>query len=703
MRNRMMCLTTALVLASAPFARAQDPVLPRQPLASVDIGLRFSDLNGDQARFQRFRDLGDGAFLDRVRFERQGNNWLFEARADHAGRRDQRYVAEYRGSGKIKVSFQWDQVPLFYSRDTRTLYTVEAPGVLRIADDIQQGLAGGQLLLANLTGQARSFDVESRRDTATFNFLYSATRAVDVKVKLKTARREGTMPWGTNFGFNATEVAAPIDTRTTDVATSVEWADQRGSFRIGYDGSWFDNSVQTLNWDSRLAFIDSTSASGQGRTALWPNSTLHGVTSVGSLKLPAHSRATASVTFGTWSQDQALLPFTVNSALPILPLERPTAEAEARTLAMNYTVTSRPSRYVWLNGRFRYYDFDNRTPHFPIAQYVRYDQSFSTPPIEGPEPLGYTRHNFDIDASFTPVSFTALRIGYGRDWTDRTFRIFERTTEDVVRASIDTTQIGWLTLRAIVERGTREGSGFDEHALTGIGEQPAMRHFDIADRDRTRVTGLVQVTPLPALGLSASSAVGRDDYKDSGFGLRDNKNRSYAFTVDVAPADLFAAGVSYTFEKYTAVQNSRNASPGAQFTDPTRDWSIDSADKVHTISGNVDLLELAPKMEIRLAYDFTRSRYSYVYGVPADSTLVAPRQLPPVVNELYTSTADLRYFLTPQLAVGLMYWYDRYLVDDFALGPDTINRLDLPGSLFLGYVYRPYTANSAWLRLLYFW
>lgn len=269
--------------------------------------------------------------------------------------------------------------------------------------------------------------------------------------------------------------------------------------------------------------------------------------------------------------------------------------------------------------------------------------------------------------------------------------------------AVDATHTRWVTVRAIFERSTRSGSGRPEEELEEIGEQPTLRHFDIADRDRNRVTALVQLTPLPVIGLSGALAVGNDDYKNSGFGLRDNDNRSYNIAVDLTPTDTVFAGVSYTRDKYSALQRSRTASPGVQFTDPTRDWRIDSADRAHTVNANLDLLRLIPRVEARLAYDVTRSKAAYVYGVPSNSTIVAPQQLPPVLNELQTGMADVRYFLTPKVAVGVMYWYDRYRVDDFAFGPQTLNRIDLPGSLFLGWMYRPYTANSVWLRLTYLW
>jgi hypothetical protein len=89
--------------------------------------------------------------------------------------------------------------------------------------------------------------------------------------------------------------------------------------------------------------------------------------------------------------------------------------------------------------------------------------------------------------------------------------------------------------------------------------------------------------------------------------------------------------------------------------------------------------------------------------VPANSTLVAPQQLPDVLNELHRFTADLQYFFARRLAAGFMYLYEKYDVEDFALGPQTITRIDMPSALLLGNVWRPYRANTGWFRLAYFW
>jgi hypothetical protein len=65
---------------------------------------------------------------------------------------------------------------------------------------------------------------------------------------------------------------------------------------------------------------------------------------------------------------------------------------------------------------------------------------------------------------------------------------------------------------------------------------------------------------------------------------------------------------------------------------------------------------------------------------------------------------DMRYLLRPNLTVGFVYWYDRYKVDDFALGEDTLSRIDVTSTvLLLANAYRPYRSNTIRIRLTYNW
>ena len=197
--------------------------------------------------------------------------------------------------------------------------------------------------------------------------------------------------------------------------------------------------------------------------------------------------------------------------------------------------------------------------------------------------------------------------------------------------------------------------------------------------------------------------MGKDHRPDAEFGLQHATTRFYSLGADVTPSETVAAGVTWGFDRYTSLQRSRQANPGAQFEDPTRDWSTDAAERVHYVNGSLDVIRAIPRTDVRLMYDFNRSRSAYLYVLPSNSTLATPQQLPLVLNELHRSTVDVKYYLTPRVAAGISYWFDKYIVEDFALGTDTLTRIDMPSALLLGYVWRPYTASTVWARLTYFW
>jgi hypothetical protein len=242
---------------------------------------------------------------------------------------------------------------------------------------------------------------------------------------------------------------------------------------------------------------------------------------------------------------------------------------------MLYRFTSRPTPMVWLSAQYRLYDYDNRTPHFAVDQYVRLDGNVTTSATGGSEPFDMTRHFLDVDASVTPAKFVALRAGYGRQSDERTYRVYETTVEQTLRASIDSTGFSWGSARLQYEHSKRRGEGLDEEVLSDIGEQVSLRQFDISDRTRDRVSAILQVNPTDMVGVSASFGIGREQRPDVAFGLQDNDLTSFTIGVDVTPRNDVNVGLSYGFENLATLQKSRQASPGPQFNDPTRDWTTD--------------------------------------------------------------------------------------------------------------------------------
>lgn len=688
------------------------------PTGEIDLGFRatiFGD-NSNEARFQRYRDLRNGPTLDRLRWSRDTDRVLFEVAADHAGYRDQHYYVSLNDFGRGKATFEWRQTPLFYSEDTSTLYYTPSLAELRIPDPtIPQRVQAGTLKLSQIaaTGALQPFDLRQRRDVAALTLVASPWTNVDASFSVKTSHKNGQQPWAESFGFNlANEVPAPLDHRTTDLNASLEWANDRGMARVAWDGSWFNNAVESLIADSPSRVTDTTNptayvtgnGTSHGRMALWPDSTAQTVSAGAAYNLPWRSRVNGVVSIGNWDQNASLLPYTINTAIPQIPLDRLTADASARVTAFNVNFTSRPNNVVWFNVRGRRYDFDNRTPVFHVTNYVRIDQVVEPSVLGQNEPFGYTRDSIDADASFTFIPYTALRVGYTGETDDRTYRVIESTTQHTLRASIDTVGNQYVTIRVGYEHAKRRGTGIDELALDEIGEQASLRQFDISDLDRNAVNAQVQVAPFEPLALTAQVVVGRDTRPDANFGLLSFDNTTYSVGADVTFPTGVAVGLSYGHERNTSSQKSRQADPGPQFADPTRDWFTNLNDRIHYLAANLDLIKTIPRSDVRFALDWNKSSTDYRYVLPANSALSSPSQLPTLLNELKRVTLDYRYTLTSRIGIGLSYWYDAYRVDDFALSPQYVyGQRTLTDGVMLGYFFRPYTANTITARLMYVW
>src|SRR5438093_1339130 len=103
--------------------------------------------------------------------------------------------------------------------------------------------------------QARFQRYRDLRDGGTidrFRF-FRATESLDFNVTVRNTQKAGAYPWGGSFGIGgaiATELPVPVDHRTTDLGTSLEFANRRGYARLAYDGSFFHNNVPTLVWDN---------------------------------------------------------------------------------------------------------------------------------------------------------------------------------------------------------------------------------------------------------------------------------------------------------------------------------------------------------------------------------------------------------------------------------------------------------------------
>jgi MtrB/PioB family decaheme-associated outer membrane protein len=780
MRTAPVLSALALAFASVA-AHAQTPptpTAPQPPAAApqaagtttnagvLDFGVRGTSGGDNAARYERYRDLGDGPFLERALWSGERSGWLINLTGLHVGRRDQKFAGSFIRPGRWDVWADWDQIPMLMSRTTMSLFEQFTPdlndpaGAVTIPTDVRLQVQPTDAASPNVNvipslfdDNALQFDTESIRKMMTAGFRYFATPELTIRTDFRTSGRDGTLPYGGSFGHSQlVEYPAPIDHRQNDFESNAEYSNERVLLRAGYIGSWFSNNFTTATFDNPFRAFDSSSASARGRASMAPSNSYYAVNGMASVRLPARSRASAYLSVGSLKDaGDPLMPQTINGDTTPLAVDRTEVGGEARTLSYNLQFVSRPKPWLDMNVRFRSYDYDNRTPEFLMVQRVSYDNSpgnATYTSIGGigsgnvhSEPYGVVRHNFDADVRYLAGGGMTAGIGYTNLQEDRNHRVLEGFSDNIFRLTFDTIGNRWYSVRTKYEFTKRSADVLEENeiGLYTIGEHPGMRHFDIAQRDRNRFTILGTVIPRDNLLVNASFTLGRDYYFESQFGLQDNNHEIYSFGADFTPSPMYSIGASYSFEKYDALSRSRQANPpGSQspaqpnitfdqyqqqnalpesvweVADRRRDWATDSADRAHSIllTGNVN--QIRGKVDLTFSYDFSAARalYTYTTGevpdrtLPEDipdvpTTLPPPEQLPEVTTDLHRFTIDGVYALTSRIGIGVSWWFEDYKVDDFALDAESTPDLARTNAVLLGYLYRPYTANTIWARMIY--
>ena len=692
--------------AAQPAAAATPPEVSRSLFEPTWheflIGGRFTNIDGDPARYQRYQDERSGLLFSGFRYavDQPEGNYTFHALADYVGYRDQQFMANYQQVGKLTLNGTWQQIPQFYSVDTATPYT--GGGGTLVLDDAAQSTKN----LNSYIPISPKFDLRERRDVGRVDLLATPKSSLDVKASFVTQKHNGELPYGASFGFgNDDEVALPYDSRTNDFTLGTEWTNARNMLRVAYNGSWFDNRVPTLTWDHPTQLTDVAGAPGHGRMTLWPSNSAQTISFGGYTKLAHKTQVTGFFSYGLRSNDEPLQPFTVNAAIqPQLTLPRANTEGSAHVFATNLSLVSHPVTDWRFSGRFRSYDYNNETPATSIPQYVSLDASISSTPTGGPDLFAHSRTTFDADATYTKLLPFALGVGYTHNGNGYDARTFKSSGEDMFRLSADAVGASWMTFRAVYEYGSRTGSGLDEATLTSIGEHPEMRQFDLADRTRNRVTAQIDIVPSDAWTFSFSTGILKDEFSNSFYGLQDSTGRTFSVGTDYHLPSGFLVGGSYNYERYEGTQRSHEGdSSDAQFNDPLRDWTSDASEVVHYFSIYAAPPPIGRNTEVRFSYDYSHAEGSNVYTIPVGSPITAPNQLPAVFNKLQQLHIDVRHRLTTKLAASFSYLYEPLRIFDYAFDPSVVNSIVQPSSLVMGYVYRPYTANSFVAGLQVIW
>ena len=746
---KRIALTLAIAALALP-ALAQDDF----NVGEVTLGLVQRDSDTISSKFLEYRDIPNGGVADLVRFQGKNGDFRYDIWGKDITQGDQ----TYRGlieNGTIRFEAKYTQIPHAFGNGGATLLTSVTETQWLLSDDLQNAFQRAiealpsrnyntvyPIVAPSLAEGRSDINVALKRNRTSLSFAVTPQdSSFDVEVSYAHERRSGTRGNnGTAFGFNnVIETAEPVRYITQDFGVNASFDGKWGVGHVGVRFSDFADKFDTFLWDNPFRVTDSTSSNAylgpysttagpkQGLAALPPSNQAWNAFGGGTFKLGDNSRLTADVAFGQWKQDeQRFIPFTINSAV-FLPdghsatdpgaLPATNLDGKIDTLAFNGFFTTRVAEKVRLNARYRYYDNDNKTGRIRFEEgYTRFDAVWEEIPRIN-VPYGYTSNMFDVYATFDAGDKVGVEVGYKHNTMDRTFRETESTNDNTYRAAIDV-RSGIVLLRGLYELSKRDFDHYDaihaEHAsfldAGAPANQPTLRRYDQAKRDRNRFGGTLQVSPESGkVTLIVSYFLNKDEYDTAAvpfevqagseppLGLQEAKYQTFTVEGDFAPSDRATFYAFFSRENNDDSQIGRQSGGSLSF-DTSQNWTSTVEDRVSSFGAGADFVLAPDKWNLNVF-----ARWQEVDGNNAFTRFDSPEDIAAYDDTklLYVS-AQLKYQIAQQWALGFGGFFEDYEIDDAQTGNGQILNY-MPGSFFLNTNNGDYQAWVGYVNLTYSW
>jgi len=660
----------------------------------LEIGARA--LAGDRAssQFDEYRTLLPGFFVQRFIWNWPGNGGskyflTCQARSillrDAEGREDSDYRCTAGKYGKFRLDFKMNETPHVFTNTAETLFAESAPGVYTVPASTRLNLSSNPILLPQvLAAGLQPFNTSLERKLFGGTFTYTPVENWAIQLQYSHEKKQGYRPLGTTTDLftNQLEMQEPIDYGVDEIKVGTEFSTTKGAFQADYSASFFSNNMKAIVWDNPFVETDSVGAAARGRMGLPPDNSEQSLDFAGAYNLNSCTRVMASISPEWMRQNQAFLPETINAAIPNVPaLPASSLNGRKTTLAMDYTLTSRPRSSVELTARYRSYDYSNDTPSLFFSSYVATDAS-----LEGLArkslPYGYNSQHLELDASWEFWKGQTFKLGYDWEELDRQHRDVGQSVENSGSASLDLNPKKWINLKSSYKHADRAPklyelntesypTGCGPTCLAGDPQLTLMMRFDEAARNRDQADALLEVDPTDRLTFSASFGTLQDRYQDTVYGLNRSKYGSYGADLSYQLTSGISIFGEYAHEQDRYDQTSRQRSSPLELPSLNiNDWQSNISDLIHTMGGGIEGKWSRPDITLDAFYGLSIAKgniaTSALYPAATPGFHVTTAQDYPETGERFHQlTVTAKRHLGPNASAKLEYRYEHYSNVDF--------------------------------------
>ena len=287
---------------------------------STEFGAMAVDGPERAARFRDYGDFREGAVLNYLNFglDRTGEAHYFDFTAGAVGREDQYYRATLGRYGDLKAQIYFNQILKAFSDQARTIFQGVGSGNLTLPAGLVPGNNSPDQITAALEA-APEYELGFSRKKAGLDLDATPGAHWRLHARYTQENKKGTRPFGgaaSYPGIPAVETIEPVDYTTHEVIAGTQWFSEAFQANLAYTGSFFRNAIDTLTWEYPLT-VDATDAGvlQRGRMDLYPDNRFHNLKLDMSAELPMRSRLSGGLSWSRMTQNDSLIPPTVNSGI----------------------------------------------------------------------------------------------------------------------------------------------------------------------------------------------------------------------------------------------------------------------------------------------------------------------------------------------------------------------------------------------------
>ncbi|MGI2172364.1 MtrB/PioB family decaheme-associated outer membrane protein [Shewanella sp. MF05960] len=447
-------------------------------------------------------------------------------------------------------------------------------------------------------------------------------------------------PRPTNFGL-------PVDATTDKLSSGLSISGQNWLTSLNYQYSEFDNQIDSLS----LPYLADIYAPA-------PDNSAYRISLAGKYLINRTAISSLLAT-GRMIQDAAVIQTTGN------PIKN--WDGQVDTTDGKLAITSMLNNRLHLGANVSYAKRDNQSSTWEFAQLEPdgISGAFKQNVLFDTEKLTYK-----LNMSYRINSDYRLQAGFDRKELERSHSDREQTDESAMWTKLDIRSIANSKLKLKASFSQRDGSQYQANGMVSSSENPLLRKFYLADRDRAAFEAKFNHAPADWINISLMGRYAEDDYSETVLGLTSSEDYSYNLNVDMQFAEKLSG---YAFAGKQWIESKQNGSQSFS----TADWSVNVDDEFINLGAGIDYNGLMQdKLSLGLDYLFANS--------DSDKQVIYTTTQPQGDYYSYHHSAELyaNYKVSEQLGVKLGYQYERYYdTDNVQVDVDAINGLTTFGKL----------------------